>query len=284
MSTPVTPNEAFGPTISPIGGSSKAAAVGNIPILLESTTIKQNNTFQFNRFALTPPSGPKQKTLHTRGTSELNFSISGDLSLESANILQFLSPAQRGKIFPIVVQQGSNTEYLSTCFMESFQLSGSPNGLIRFSLSGKSVSPLRSNPAVPNLVRHHPVPSWASGNLFVKTWSVTHSIQLSPNWFNTQSTLPAYYRPGESEYSLSISTAAVLKQYSNIALGLGVFGIISGTVNERGLNISGKDVKSYNITVSNVSLSPLPGVPIFNAITPGATITIGNPPDAWPDL
>lgn len=271
------PNEIFGPTIRPPGGWLKVAWVAGIPVHLTGGGVTLPISPKYTNYALTPPMGWKQKTGHSRGTKETSWNIAGELTVESLNILRFLDPSARGQLFTVRMQQGPTEEIIPYCVMENFSLTGGSNGIITYTISGKSVFPVSYQDSRIANIRHHPIPGWASGrgDSFIRSWTITHSVGLTANWANDQNPRPVYYRPGESEYQLQLNTLADFREYDGINVGLGDFLIVRGLVTERGVTLSGREIKAYRVTVTNVNLE-------MNAYSPGARITASRAPEAWP--
>lgn len=262
-------------TIRPIGGWLRAASIDGTLVLTDSVSFRQPNNYQWTKYALTPPSGNRQKTGHARGTTEPGFSISGELTAEAGGLVSFLSPGKRGASFAVAVSQGPTSLRMSQCYMETFNLSGAPNSTVKYSLSGKSISLPSAGGAIGQGSFQHPLPGWSSGKNLVRSWSITHSVGLGANFANDQNPFPAYYRPGESEYNLQVTTALVLREYDSVSIGIGNFAIVVGLVTSRATTFSGRDIVTWNCEVTNVNLQK-------NAYTPGASVGGGGSPDAWP--
>jgi len=273
---PADPSD-FSALTTAYGGWLRSAKINGVTAYCDSATLDQGNNYQYTRYALTLPTGNRQKVLHTRGTREVSWSISGDLTTESSGLLNFLHPYYRGLIFPVAVLQSGyqESDYIASAMMENFSLQGAADGTIKYSISGKGLTNIVGAPSWTVTGHRHPVPGWASGNTLVRSWSVTHSISLQANWHNSQQVLPTYYRPAESEYTMQIQTLGTFAQYDTISLGVGTFTFVQGLVTKRAINYSGNDPKMYDCQVTNVHSGD-------EAITPAVAVTIGggySPPD-----
>jgi hypothetical protein len=277
----VNPNEVFAPTERPLGGWLKVGWVGGIPIHMTNGGFTVSQSPKYTNYMYTPPKGWKQKTGHSRGTKETSWTISGEYSIESLNLIDFLHPSIRGQVFTVRIQQGSKAEILPYAMLESCSFQAAPNSIVSVTLSGKSVFPVTLQQARPLTFLHHPIPGWCTGRplSYIRNWSISHQVSLSPNWGNNQSPRPIYYRAGESEYQMQISTSAVYREFDEISLGISNFMLIQGIVTERGLTLGGKDPKAYRVSITNLDLNK-------DAYTEAAFATLADPemlvPDAWP--
>lgn len=217
---------------------------------------------QYTEYALNPPTGPKQRTLHSRGIKEIEWSLSGDLTKQSSPLLKLLKPSARGvNLTFLEIAQGSEGARFTavnpaTLPWGSVSFTGTPQASITFSLSGKAtILPGVITNVVQNTLSH-PIPSWSTGNSKVKSWTITHSVGLSANWANTIDPLPAYYRPGTSTWQIQITTARELIEHTRIKFLSGGFELLEAIVTNRsyksGDRTSGFE---YAVTVENVKNS-----------------------------
>jgi hypothetical protein len=246
---------------------------------------KETLTPQYTEYALTNPYGAKQRTLHARGTKEISWDISGDLTRETSSLLFLLNPQWRGvSLNSLEIAQGSEGKRFVAINpydipWASVSFSGNQNGIVAYSLSGKStVNPgLLSGTTKIGLA--HPIPAWATGNNFVKSWTVSHNVPLSPNWQNNVNPLPQYYRPGPSQWTLNLTTIRVLVEHTIIRFTTGGFTLIEGIVTSRNFRSGDRNSGfSYEVTIENVR-------PDLEAYLPSATtVTIPIWPESlWPD-
>lgn len=273
---PVDPNEVFGPTLNLAPGHLKVTSVNGFILGASSVSLDSANNYSYTNYAITPPSGPKQKVLHARGTSVSSFNVSGEVTQEGAGISSFLSSAIRGVQFAVIAGQGSSSGSLFACQLESFSMSGAPNGIVQFSASGKSPL-LVSGGGGLGAGLLHAVPAWSSGNDLVESWTVSHSIPLSPKFWNNQNPFPAYFRPGQSEHQMQITTVQELREYDTISVGIGGVIMVSGMITNRVANFGGRqEVRKFNVQVTNVNVADST---LSVGMAPGA----GGSPDGWPD-
>jgi hypothetical protein len=220
------------------------------------------------------------------GTTEIDWSLSGDLTKESSGLLNLLSPEARGLCFDYLeICQGFeggrfNSINSYSLPWNSVTFSGSANQAISFSLNGKSIlrpgtitSPLKNN-------LDHPIPSWATGNARIKSWTITHSVDQKPNWENNENNLPAYYRPGASSWNIQLTTVRALTEHTRIIFqGGGGFELLEGIVTSRGYQSGGRtSAFEYNLEIQNVRNS-------VDAFSPSAvSITVPLwPSNLWPN-
>jgi len=299
----VSPETTVGPPIRQRTGYLKLASINGVNVLITDGTFTQQNTFQYTHFGITPVIGFKQKTVHARGVTEVSFSLTGDLTQESASVfLQLLDSANRGTNFPVVIQQELPGIFLNSCLTEDITLTGAQNGIVTWSLSGKCLQLPTPAGKLTQIDFQHPIPAWASGAELVSTWSLSHKVALKATWRNNQRALPTYYRPGESEYSLSFTTLTELREHDRISIGVADILIIEGLVLRRVFNTGGRneplkfqaEVTNVNIRPANITKGPdvpreVPGVPLNlpslhkeaillegGSLTPAVNITGGD--------
>jgi hypothetical protein len=266
------PNTNYGPTLLLEAGWKKAARVNGIDLLIDISSMEQRDSYQYTNYAVNPANGYKQKTLHSRGTVEINWSLSGDLFREDAGLLNFLLPANRGIIFPLSVMQGSDAQEIESAYLESCSFSSGGDQSVKYSLSGRGITPINDTIGWSLPPRYIPVPGWNSGNDLVRSWTLTMTNSLSPKWLNNQNLLPYYYRVSQTDYSLQITTVKTLQEYDTISLSLGSLVFITAIVTQRSTATSGKDVKSYQTEVTNVN-------PAAQTQTPAVNLTTNVLPD-----
>lgn len=273
---PVDPSEVFGPPLNLAPGHLQVTSVNGALVGASSVSMDSANNFSYTNYAITPPAGPKQKVLHARGTSFSSFSVSGEVTQEGAGISGFLASAVRGLSFAVISGQGGSSASLFACQLENFSMTGSPNGIVQFSMSGKSPL-LVSGGGGLSAGQLHPVPTWSSGNELVESWTVSHAVPLTPKFWNNQNPFPAYFRPGQSEHSLQITTVQELREYDTISVGINGVVMVSGMITSRVANLGGRqEVRKFNAQVTNVN--------VFNtAVSAGMAGAGGGSPDGWPD-
>ena len=237
---PVAPSLTTGLTLIPrqVAGYAKYAHITwkgiTYKLLVNSASWGDNGNPKFTEYALTPSSGPKQKALHSRGISEIEWSIDADLSVESYGLIALLDPKSRGLLLDeVVLQQGSIVYKFVNCYWSSFTLSASPNAIVTISISGNAIIKPTEDSILATTVLHHGIPSWATGASLITTFSLTHNVPLTPGWANTENSLPIYYRPGSSEYTIDVTTAVELREHTILALGLGSFNLLEAVVTSR---------------------------------------------------
>ncbi len=265
----VDPSVFYGPSIFPPPGWLRTGVIGGVPVLLENWDIKVSADYSYNSFAQPVPMGPKQKTLHARGTSEVSFDLRGELTEESTPLILLLSPQFRGVPLGLEVQQQGSSNALDGCYVGSFNLSASSGQPVKFQLMGNSINWPVAGGSVPMLTYQHLVPSWATGNSLVESWNLKLTIPLIPVWRNGQSVLPTYYRFGDAECWLESTTVGQLQPYDSIALGVGGY-VISGMVTAVGLVSSGRGVQTYPVAITSVDV-------FGNTLSEGAEVAVSAP-------
>jgi len=255
---PASPSVEFGPTVRRRTGYVRTASVSGVILAVGSASFTGQNTFQYTHYVVTPPTGVKQKTAHARGTNEVNVSLSGEVTQESASTLaSLLSPSFRGTTFPIRIQQQIPPAELQRCLLENITLSGDPNGIVAYSITARCLD----NPVAAGLItqvdQHHPIPAWSSGNELVQSWSLSHQIPLTPRWRNNSQTLPEYYRPGESEYNMSVTSLVQLKEHDRIQVGVGMGITVQALVTSRVISTGGgnNDPMTFRTELTNVNIN-----------------------------
>jgi hypothetical protein len=232
-------------------------------------------------YAYTPPSGPKQKTIHTAGPDEVTWSVSGELANSSIGLANLLDSNARGVQFQnIIIAQGANDVYYFSNSngyslpWSNFTLTGAQNAAVTFSLEGRSTQlPAPYGTSGLALLPDVPVPSWFTGNDFVLSWSISHAVNLTPKWTNTTSSLPFYYRPGVSEYTIQVTTAVALVGHSMIRFGIGGVSLVEAVITSRNRVLGERNAPaSYQVTTTNVRIVDQ------NAYLPSAVINIYSGP------
>lgn len=228
---------------------------GYIPVLADQASWADSKSWQFTNYAWTPPRGPKQKTIHSIGTREVRITISGQLTRNSFDLGRLMDPGFRGVPIPeIFIQQGGEDVWLfQNVYWSNFSFSGQPDGNISFSFEGRATTrPQAVSPRIQTVIPT-PIPSWYSGNSYVTSWQISHSVSMSPNWANTTSEYPAYYRPGPSEFSLVFGTAFAIQEHNTIRIGINEFTLLEALVQERtySLGAGRTDPPEYNVTLTN---------------------------------
>lgn len=250
---PIDPSVRYGATLTPPTGWVRIGRIDNIPVLVTNWDLSVPLRREQQSMVASPPFGPRQPVLHAPGTEEVTWSIRGDLSRESANLIYFLDPSRRGYQFNIQVQQSNVVDLLVGCYCEGFELAGSPNSPVTFNMHGRCLNyPVNGTEFVLGSY-HHPIPSWVTGNLLVENWTVNHDIALTPVWWNNGLTLPTYYRAGESNYRIQTATVMQLVAYDFISFGIGGVNV-SGMIQSRGVASNGREVRTYPVEMSNVSV------------------------------
>ena len=184
-------------------------------LLLNDGSWDEKLNYSTTEYALTPPTGPKQDVLHSVGTKEISWRLSGILSQETFGLTNFLKPENRGvKVDEILIQQGEFLERITDAWWTNFTLQAAQNSNIQFNLEGVSTAEVTAGSPVLRNSLQHPMPSWATGNQYLTAWSLGHSVPLDPSWSNDDKRLPQYYRPGSSKWSISLTSAIALQQHN----------------------------------------------------------------------
>jgi hypothetical protein len=270
-----------------VGGYRRAVVldhplVGIVNILVNEAGWVETNSPVWTNYADTPSFGPKQKALHSRGTKEISWSIGGELTAESLTLLNLMLSTSRGLSFnSILIQQGTTAvQFLNpdgfSLPWTSFSANGAQDANVSFRLEGRSTRlPTPITPITTYSIQS-PIPSWFTGNQYVTAWSMSHSVPLAPSWTNTPYPLPTYYRPGESEFSVDVTTAVALQEYDTIRFGLGGVSLLDGLVINRTRNTGDRNSHHvYQVTLTNARTID------SNAFTPTVLVDLqGGPIDA----
>jgi hypothetical protein len=257
--------------ISPKLGYLKVVSINGILTAIESADWKFSGNPKYTNYAYTPMYGPKQKTLHSRGTAEITISMSGEVSMEAAPLFNWLlNPYSRGYYHTVIIQQDTpGLRFLKTIF-EEVSISGNPNSTVKFSITGRSLyEPDFTN--IQQSGRQHPIPTWTSGSNLVESWTVSHRVALTPKWWNDQSLYPKYYRPGESDFTFTLNSVRSLQVNSRISLGFGQIALVNGVVTGTSSKTGGRtDPMTYSVSLTNTSTNK-------NSYTPGVTVAASYP-------
>jgi hypothetical protein len=274
---PLDPSLFYGATLYPSPGWLRVGRINSVLCLVESYDVKVARTFSPQEWAIPVPAGPKQSTLHARGTQEIAFQVLGELTGEGSALLLLLSPQARGLIFPITVQQQDSVDVLSRCLLESFQVTAQAGGPVKFTLSGKCLDLPTQGTVLPWSGYQHPVPGWATGAPLVEAWTFQHATPLTPVWRNGPSVLPAYYRVGSSGWRGEVTTRGQLAAYSGFNLGVGLVEL-TGLVGSQGVNSAQQEPRTYTSEVTNFSVTTDP-------LTPGVVVQVYPVPlyQGYPD-
>lgn len=245
-----------------------------------------NDTLGVNRtvYALNPAYGVKRPTVHSRGTKEISWSISGDLTAESSLLMNLLEPASRGVSFTsIQISQAFEGGRFTNSTgwglpWSDFSVEGSSGGLVTFTLSGRScqepstvsVVPFQANPV-------HPIPAWASGNNLVKSWKLSHSISLSPVWGNSIDEMPRYYRPGVSSIKIAVMTVRQITPHYQIRFVNYAGAVFSSAVINNRSFMSGDRMSGFTYSAECEDI----GATALSGYLPGVTVSV---PLAWPAI
>jgi hypothetical protein len=243
---------------------------GSLGLLTNDASVNESNSPNFTKYVATPAFGPKQKTIHSAGTKEINWSVGGEVTNSSLGLVRLMQSAARGvSLSSLGIQQGIDGFWfdnpIGACIpWMSFSLSGNQNAGLSFTLEGRST---RLPVPVPGLLSTAPdvqVPSWATGNNYILSWSLSHNTNLQAFWGNTPTMLPAYYRPGESEYSLQLTMSVFLVEHTLIRIALGQIHIFEAVVTSRNRTFGDRNSPvTYQVTSTNAKVSDQNGYTDF---------------------
>jgi hypothetical protein len=212
MAEPNPSTRFHAPTTFLASGHQRVASVSllSVPIRLLTTDAgyETSPSRQMSSSAILQPSGEKQRTLHAEGTSETTARLSGELTEESVALLSLLDASFRGiPLTDVRFAQGGRVETFPIAYVSSFSASGSVGGFVSWAMDLRpTIPPLLGGDPPEETDPPSPVPAWASGAADVVSWTVTHSVSLTPVWRNTADPWPEYYRLGTSEISAQVTT------------------------------------------------------------------------------
>jgi len=230
----------------------------------------------FTTTAQNPPRGPKQKRLHSRGTQEISWGIRGDLTAENCMLLNLLKAEARGEGFQTVhfLQGSEGVKYFSSSRFEipwtSVSFSAGQKSIVTFSLNGNSCIEGVNSPTLINSGFEDPIPSWATGNTNLIAWEVSHNVSQAVNYGNSQQLLPVYYRPGQSEWRINLTSRRAYTNHTLIRFQAGSFTLLQAVITSENISSSSAGGVTYTVNVENIA----------NSYTgsPGATVVI----PIWP--
>ena len=208
-----------------------------------------------------PPRGPKQKRLHSRGTSEISWGIRSDLTAENCNLLNLLKAEARGEGFKTVhfLQGVEGVKYTTAERFEipwsSISFSASQKSIVTVSLNGNSCLLGTSSPTLIHSGLESPIPSWATGNTNLIGWEISHNVSQTPNYANSQDLLPVYYRPGLSEWRINLTSRRAYTAHTLIRFQTGNFTLIQAVVSSENISSSSAGGVTYSVNVENIANS-----------------------------
>jgi hypothetical protein len=234
-------------------------------LLSNDASLAESGNPNYTKYAATPGTGPKQKVIHTAGTAELTWTVGGDVTAASLGLLMSLfKGSARGVNFQsVLVSQGSDGFFFDNSDGTSLpwgqvSLTGGPNAGLQFSIEGKATIPAApASNVLGSIIVDYPVPTWATGNDRVLSWSLSHNVNLQPHWFNTPGMLPAYYRAGDSEFTLQVTMATALVAYTLIRIGFGSVSLAEMVVTSRNATFGDRNSPvTYQVSSTNSKLLP----------------------------
>lgn len=243
------------------GFSLKHPLTGDIVLATSSASWDTQGNPSYSKYLANNPQGPARKAIHSKGVEEISWSVSGDLSLESLGLLNLLKATARGVPFNELSLfqgfEGFHFEGPSTQILfDNITFTASQNSPVKFQLSGKSNKD-PGNPTTPlSSPVHRIIPSWATGNSYLTDWSITHAVSLSPIWKNNEDLKPGYYRPGLSEWSMTLGCVRSPSLHDTIRLASSdgiVFLNLVVTGVSRDAGDKAKGVK-YKIQLTDIAL------------------------------
>lgn len=261
----------------------------NHPLCGSGTLLSTDASFNdagnpnYTKYAATPGFGPKQKTIHSAGTREVTWSVAGEVTSASLGLLNLLWGKARGVNFnSLLISQGTANFYFDNAGAyglpwNQFSVSGNQNAGLTFSLEGKAtVDPSTTVIPIAPVVVSTPVPSWTTGNELVLSWSLSHSTNLQPHWFNNPSMLPAYYRALDSEFTLQLTTAKELCNYTLVRIGYGNITFTELILTSANITFGDRNsTVTYEASSTNVGIASQ-----ANAYNEFVNITLNGVPDA----
>jgi hypothetical protein len=233
------------------------SVIGGLYLKTTSVRVTNAKNYQYTTYAINPVTGPKHRTLHSKGVQEIDISIDGVLTDQTAAILNLLKPSLRGTYFTkLDVSQGNQGLKIQgpySMLMNSITFNASVNNAVTFSMTLKSTVFPENSSFGSRVVSERPVPSWITGNTGVKTWSINHSLELAPNWRNSQDPLPVYYRVGESTWQLQMETTREIREHTIIKMYDKGFVLVGAVTTAKTIEY-GDDSKApvYSLTIENV--------------------------------
>jgi hypothetical protein len=159
---------------------------GFVNLLSTSAEFTDTGSPNFTKYAFTPGVGPKQKTLHTSGTKEISWTLGGEITSASLGMLNLLTGSARGVNFSqLLISQGVDSFFFNdptgtALPWNQFSLSGNQNAGLTFTLEGKATIEPATFGMIGSVVVSPQIPTWATGNDYVLSWSLSHNVQLQP--------------------------------------------------------------------------------------------------------
>jgi len=229
----------------PQAGWIKGVIINGTPLPATSGAFNTVYNPSLNHFA---GPGPKVKQLHAKGTKEVTWNVAGEVTGSIGAIGTLTGP------FSVVLSQDTLTQSCSKAYMESWTMSAEGRGPINFSGSGRCLDePFPTGGGGGNGFTEITPGCNSGGAEGIKSWSLTRTVQLTPNWGNDQQNLPQYYRIGEIEMSLEIvSYNLIYDGFLNIG---GMTVGFQGATIQRGRNLGDRmGLNTYTAKVVNIGL------------------------------
>ena len=270
---------------------------GSGTLLSTDASLNDSGNPNYTKYASTPGWGPKQKALHSAGTREVTWNIAGEVTSGSLGLLELLTGSARGVNFSRLLISQGNSSFLfdnqdgNSLPWNQVSLSGNPNSGLTFSLEGKAtVDPFLGAAVIAPIVVTPPVPTWTTGNDLVLSWSLSHNVNLQPFWFNDPKQwllskgiatnvnimLPSYYRALDSEFTLQITTAVALAEYTLIRIGYGYVNFLELILTSENITFGDRNSPvTYQASSTNVAVASQ-----ASAYTEYVNILLGGVPDA----
>lgn len=189
----------------------------------------------------------KSKKRHMDGIHEFSGSIGFELTDGlTSSLFGSTGLLSRGFIFDVIIFDGVEAYEMTDCLAASVSISAAPGGNIGCDVSFVSTTPFSSttNPSSDNYLSdvneplNKPIAYWYSGNTDVREWGLSFSQDLTPVYANEDSTNPKYFKVGEIEYTLDVTTFNDIEEHDNVEIHVNNYTISGDTVSE-GYNYEG---------------------------------------------
>ena len=158
------------------------------------------------------------------GTLAYNGDISFDLTEGTASSIFTDSFYKRNALFSLQFFDGQNTCTVRNCVWSSVNLSCSPGGIVKVSisfqsnngyLSGLQISDSDLNSSIEYSDSSLLIPYWQCGKEHFLEFTLGFSRNLSPVYLNNDLLVPSYIRPGMIDVSVSTTTLEYVESWGN---------------------------------------------------------------------
>jgi len=198
-------------------GYGGAGYINSVQVLITSGAVNTaNNISYLNAVDILPTQVSRSRMKHADGTRLTTINLNFDLT--DVSLAEVMSLYVRREVFDIEINDGNNSGTLGNCFANNITLSGAAGGLISGSIQATSVeeavyssilasrnSFVREPPEV-GIRSQEPLAYYFSGNIDVRSWTLTMNQEVSPVYLNENGVNPGYLKVARWDFQLDVVT------------------------------------------------------------------------------